>query len=112
MHPKTDNTATAYTWLLGNYTGSTYQKWRLQIDTAGAIGTATWKLSRDTGTNWDLTLQKTFDADNNNQRISISSGLSCVFFGTFGDGDYWDIEVFPATDQPTGAKMSYVECER
>jgi hypothetical protein len=99
VYPESGITATAYTWFLGTYTGLQFERWRVQIDTAGAVGTATWKLSRDGGTNWDLTLQKTFDADNNDRRISISNGISAIFYGTYGDGDYYDIEVFPLTDE-------------
>ena len=103
---KAANTSTAYIWVLGTYTGNDYERWRLQIDTAGAPGTATWKLSSDTGAKWDKTLQVTFDADNNNRRILIGSGIEIVFYGTFGDGDYWDIELFPLTDVPDKVKIS------
>jgi hypothetical protein len=105
VYPESGITATAYTWFLGTYTGLQFERWRLQIDTAGAVGTATWKLSRDGGTNWDLTLQKTFDADNNDRRIYLLDGISAIFYGTYGADDYYDIEVFPLTDDPGVAKV-------
>ncbi|KPK95793.1 hypothetical protein AMJ80_03525 [bacterium SM23_31] len=112
IYPKSDNTATAYVWFLGKYTGAQYERWRLQIDTAGAIGTATWKLSRDGGTNWDLETQDTFDTTDNSRRILIYAGIYAVFYGTFGEGDYWDIEVFPMSDSATVSKIGSIELER
>jgi len=98
VYPESGITTTAYTWFMGEYTGSTYQRWRVQIDTAGAIGTATWKLSYNGGTTWDLTTQATFDTNNSDRRIHISGGIYAIFYGTYGDGDYYDVEVFPLTD--------------
>ncbi len=112
IHPKSSNTSTAYIWVLGTYRGLDYERWRLQIDTAGVPGTATYKLSYDTGANWDVELQETFNTDNNDRRISIGSGLEVVFYGTFGDGDYWDIELFPLTDVPDKTKISSSELIR
>jgi hypothetical protein len=84
--------------ILGEYEGAHYELWRLQIDTAGAPGTATWKLSYDQGSNFDKTLEETFDADNDERRIDIYAGLQAIFTGTFVENDYVDIEVFPKTD--------------
>jgi hypothetical protein len=100
------NSGTSYIWVLGDYTGSQYTRWRIQADTAGAPGTATYKLSYDTGSNWDVELQETFNTDNNNRRISIGSGIEVVFYGTFVDGDYWDFELFPASDQVGRPKIT------
>lgn len=112
VYPYASNTATAYVWILGEYTGSIYARWRLEIDTSGGVGTATWKLSRDGGTNWDLTLQDTFDADDDTKRIYLTEGLSALFYGTFADGDYWDIEVFPISDSATVSKIGSIEASR
>jgi len=112
VYPYASNTATAYVWFIGEYGGSQYERWRLQIDTLGAIGTATWKLSRDGGTGWELTKQDTFDTDDNSRRIHITDGIYAIFMGTFATTDYWDIEVFPVTDEAGVSKMGYVEVGR
>jgi len=112
VYPKSNNTATAYVWVLGKYEGSYYGRWRLQIDTAGAPGVATYKLSYDTGTNWDKTLQETFKPENDDRRIYIGSGIYVVFYGTFGEDDYWDIEVFPQTDSATISKFGSIQLSR
>jgi len=101
--PYASNVQDTPIWIYGTYTGDTYQRWKLEFDTAGATGTATFKLSRDGGTNWDMTLQDTFDSDSDDRRMSLQSGLYAVFDpdtnNTYGSGDYWTIEVFPVTDE-------------
>jgi hypothetical protein len=62
-------------------------------------------LSRDGGTNWDVTLQKTFDTDNDDRRIHIADGIYAIFYGTYGDADYYDVEVFPPTDEADNPKV-------
>lgn len=107
--PASDNDNDTPLWIYGIYTGSTYQRWRLAFDTAGATGTATWKLSRDGGTNWDITLQDTFDSDQDDRRVSIGAGLSVVFdpdtSNSYAADDYWEIEVFPQTDITAAPKV-------
>ena len=100
------NSGTGYIWLLGTFTGANYERWRLEIDKNGAPGTATYKLSYDGGTNWDVENKETFNADSNNRRIHIGRGIEVVFYGTFVDDDKWDIEVFPLTDVPERAMIS------
>jgi len=112
VYPYASNTATAYVWFNGTYQGSAYQRWRLQIDTAGAEGTATWKLSRDGGTNWDLTLQTTFSTTDNSRRIDITDGIWAIFDGTFAITDYWDIEVIPLSADAHVSKIGSVEVSR
>ena len=97
---------------ISKYTGVAHEVWRLEIDAAGAEGTATWKLSYDKGANWDKELQVTFDTDNNDRRIHIGSGIYVVFWGTFADGDYWDIELYPATDEATKQTFRSIEMMR
>ena len=112
VYPESGITSTAYTWFLGEYSGREYERWRVQIDTAGGVGTATWKLSRDGGTNWDLTLQDTFDSSSDARRIHIANGIYAIFYGTYGEDDYYDIEVFPATDRPDAAKFGNARAYR
>ena len=109
--PYGSNLGTGYIRILpkiSRYTGSSHQVWRLEIDKAGAEGTATWKLSYDTGANWDIENQVTFDVNTNNRRIRIGSDIYVVFWGTFADGDYWDIELFPFTDEVTVRKIGSI----
>lgn len=112
VHLKTDNTATAYFRFYGTYTGSTHQRWRLQIDGAGAEKDATYKLSYDTGTTWDIETEKCFDTDNNNRRVLIGGGIYCIFFGTFAEGDYADLELYPLTDEVTHSRFGVVDLVR
>lgn len=114
VNPDSGNGSTSHIWVLGKYTGSEYNIWRLEIDTAGVPGTATWKLSKDRGANWNIELQVTFNTDNNDRRIHIGSGIYVVFNpdGTFVDGDIWDIELFPVTDVATKSKISISKTTR
>lgn len=99
VYEKSDLTATAFFIVTGKYTGTYKQTFRVQIDTAGAPGTATWKISNDGGSSWDKTEQETLTSGSEQDvRISIDSGLYIEFVGTFSDGDYIDIECFPLDD--------------
>lgn len=107
--PYASNAQDTPIWVYGKYTGLNYERWKLAFDTAGATGTATFKLSRDGGTNYDLTLQKTFDTNSDDRRMPLVSGLSVLFdpdtSNSYGDGDYWTIEVFPQDDIVNVAKV-------
>jgi len=100
------NSGTGYVRFISNYVGSTHQRWRLKMDTAGAPGTATWKLSYDAGANYDIELQETFNEDNNQRRISIGSGIEVIFWGTFTTNDQWDFDVYPSTDKVSRPKIT------
>ena len=107
-----DATSTGVLEVTGSYTGSHRQVWKLQIDTAGAPGTATWKLSFDNGVNFDTTLNKTFDDATDNQRVYLGSGLYARFTGTFVLNDYYLIDVFPASDHVATAGFTSVKLSR
>lgn len=99
--PGSSNSATGIFLLdqaVSQYTGGSKETWRIQIDTAGTPGTATWKVSYDTGSNWDKTLQITFDENTDERRIYLGSGLYAIFNGTFVEGDYWDLILTPVGD--------------
>lgn len=96
---KSDNTITAFAYFLGKYTGSKKLNIRIQIDTLGTVGTATFKWSNDGGITWKKTLQKTYDVNTLTPRQYIAYGIYVEFLGTFGLGDYWDLECFPFEDQ-------------
>ena len=100
--PNSTNTSDTPIWIYGKYTGETYQRWKLEFDNTAATGTATFKLSRDGGTTWDLEAQKTFDSTGDDRRMPLLSGLSAIFdpdtTNDYTDGDFWTIEVFPQDD--------------
>jgi hypothetical protein len=100
------NSGTGYVRFLSDYTGSEHQRWRLKMDTAGTPGTATWKLSYDTGTNYNVSLQETFNVSNDQRRINIGSGIEVVFWGTFTTNDQWDFDVYPSTDKVDRPKIT------
>jgi hypothetical protein len=109
VYPYASNTATAYLWLIGKYAGAHHEYWRLQIDTLGAVGAATWKLSHNAGSTWRTTLQSTFISGSEDRRIHLAEGVYALFYGTFGVGDYWDIEVFPESDEPNVSIIGSVQ---
>ena len=92
--------STAYFEIRGRYTGGVKQYWRLEIDTLGVPGVATWKISYDNGATFESEGQPTLDTSTNSRRVDIGYGLTCEFYGTFTDGDYVTIEVFPSGDVP------------
>ena len=109
IYPYSSNSVTVYPIFSGEYTGNKEMIWRIQIDTAGEIGTATYKVSYDGGSNWDLTGQKTKDDDNNKIRFFIASGVWVRFPAeTYSEGDYWDLELFPLSDTATNAKIGSI----
>jgi len=101
--PDSSNTSDTPIWIYGTYTGSTYERWKLVFESTAATGTATFKLSRDGGTTFDLTAQKTFDTSGDDRRMPLLSGLYAVFdpdtSNTYTTDDFWTIEVFPLTDR-------------
>lgn len=111
VYPYASNSGTGYIKVSGQYIGARKERWRLQIDTAGAPGTATYKISYD-GSSFDLTLQETFNEDNDERRIHVANGIYVEFYGTFVEDDYWDIEVFPLSDQPDLRRFSSIEMVR
>lgn len=114
--PDSGNTTDTPLWVYGTYTGETYERWKLEFDNTAATGTATFKLSRNGGTTWDLEAQETFNTDNNDRRIDLLSGLSVVFDPDTGndytDGDFWTIEVFPLTDDVAVSKIGSARLHR
>lgn len=96
----------------GIYTGDSYQIWRLQIDTSGAPGTATWKLSDDGGATFSPTLQDTFGSNGGDRRVLIGSGIYAYFPTTYTSGDWWDLELFPLSDNAVGNKIGSITITR
>lgn len=83
------NTGDGMIEIKGLFLGDNDEIWRFQIDTAGAVGTATYKYSKNKGTSFQKTLQVT-----SNEWITLESGIWVRFFhrsGTFASGDIWDV---------------------
>jgi|GEM_PF-1990321 len=113
VNPYSSNTVDFQPIFFGPYSGNKPMVWRIQIDTGGALGTATYKVSYDQGSNWDLTLQKTKDDDNNQIRFSIASGIYVRFpETTWVVNEYWDLELIPQGDTATNAKISSIPVVR
>lgn len=83
------NTGEGMIEIRGKFSGDTDEIWRVQMDLAGVVGTATFQYSRDKGSNWQKTSQAT-----DNEWISLELGIQIRFFhrsGTFDLNDKWDI---------------------
>jgi len=101
------NSSNTVPFLSGTYTGDKYEEWKVEIDTAGSIGTATYKISQDGGDTWKETLQDTKDGEQ--LRMSLAGGIYIRFPDiSYSLGDCWYIEVFPLTDTATNAKVSSI----
>jgi hypothetical protein len=113
IYAGSSNTVTYQPILIGLYNGSQYKRWRVQIDTGGAVGTATYKVSYDGGTTWDLTLQPTKDAANDEYRMYIGDGIYVYWpETTWVLNEYWTVELFPMTDTASGVKVSSITMSR
>lgn len=107
------NTVTDSPQLMGTYTGSMYKVWRIQIDTGGAPGTGTYKVSYDGGTTWDLTVQDMKDADNDEYRMSIADGIYIYWPNiTWVVDEYWDVELYPMSDSADISKIGSIRIYR
>ena len=111
LYSCSNNTVTTQPFLFGTYTGSQYEVWKIEIDTDGAPGTGTYKVSYDNGTEWDLTKQ---DMKSDNQlRMSIASGIYIYFPDvTYTSGDCWTVELFPVTDSAQNLSVYSVQVGR
>lgn len=73
----------------GEFAGMIDRNYKVQIDTAGEIGAATFKWSKDGGTTWDGTLIPILDTD----PIELELGVTIQPGGGAGQdfnlGDYW-----------------------
>ena len=107
--PKSTNTVNETPILSGVYSGLQREIWRIQIDTGGAIGTATYKVSFDgSGATWDLTLQETFDSSDDQYRFHIAQGVYVEWPAkTWVQDEYWDIHLYPKDDKVDVAKVGY-----
>lgn len=98
--------------LRGSYTGSSFEKWKLVIDGAGAPGTATYKLSYDNGGTYDYTSQDTRD-DGDSLYVDLGYGLYAYFpASTYSVDDEWTIDLFPLDADVQGAKAVSIAMER
>lgn len=112
VYEGSSNASTAYVKINGYYSGSQKQVWKVVIDTAGAPGTATYKLSLDGGSNYDFTLQETRQPNSDDRRVNLNGGIYTEFVGTFVLADEWTIELFPSSDQATVPVVGTIQLVR
>ena len=91
------------------YTGDYHRIFKIEIDTAGAIGTATFKISSDAGNTFPETLQTT--REDGYSYPDGMYGLGIRFLqrstsATLALGDSWTIEALPAWKKTTKTKGS------
>jgi hypothetical protein len=89
IEANSSNTGAGFIEIRGLFSGDTDEIWRVEMDLAGAVGTATFKYSRDKGSTWQKEDQAT-----DNEWISLELGIQIRFFhrsGMFALGDKWDI---------------------
>ena len=111
--PYASNTVTYSPELFGVYTGSMYKEWRIQVDTGGAPGTGTFKVSFDGGTNWDLTLQDMKDADQDEYRMYIANGVYVYWPNTtWVQDEYWIVYLYPLSDTATVQTVGTIQMTR
>ena len=80
--------------------------WLVEIDKAGAVGTATFKWSRDNGETWEETEQET-----DYEWISLAAGIKIRFWdrgGEFALGDKWRIYLHPRRSEDMVHPTIYV----
>ena len=113
VYADSENTGTYSPQFFGTYSNSTYQRWLIELDTGGAIGTATYKVSYDGGTTFDLTTQDTYDATEDEYRMYINAGVYVYWPNTTWTlGDKWTLELFPLSDTAQDAKISSIAMGR
>lgn len=82
-----DADSTGRVYIAGLGTCQDHRMYRIKIDTAGAVETATYKISDDNGLTWYSTENKTYY---NYQSFVYNTWIR--FFGTFVEDDEWTIE--------------------
>ena len=89
-------TSTGKVYLSGDGKAGEHKKYRIKIDTAGAVETATYKVSDDDGVTYGLTSFKTYF----NQSLLIDD-IWVRFDGIFELNDEWLIEILGGNDTVT-----------
>lgn len=113
IKPYASNTVSVWPQFFGTYSGGIYKEWKVQIDTAGVVGTATYKVSFDGGTTFDFTLQKTFDSNGDEHRMYIADGVYVYWpVATYGLNDYWMLYLQPVNDEVEVSKAGTIRVTR
>jgi hypothetical protein len=102
-----DSTSTGRVYLAGKGMADDHHIYRVKIDTAGAVETATYKYSDDDGRTWISTLNTTY-----NQYTHLVSGVWIRFEGTFVLNDEWKIEIAGGPDEAIGATIKNIRLVR
>lgn len=91
------------------YTGDLHRIFIIQIDAAGDVGTATFKISNDAGNSWSLETQETRESGYSYPAGMYGLGFRFFRLGTsanLADGDKWTIGAYPTSLQITPTKKS------
>jgi len=102
-----DDASTGLLYLAGKGKAGDHFLCRVKIDTAGAVETATFKVSDDDGRTWITTLNKTY-----NQFVHLAAGIRIRFDGTFVLDDEWEIEIAGGPDEAIGASIKNIRMIR
>jgi hypothetical protein len=109
-------TANVYLLLSGRYIGSVKKVWRIQIDTAGAPGTATYKKREGDTLSFTDTKKETRSSGLENRRVHLGDGVYGEFIrtgaATYAITDYWDIYLYPSTDDEPVGKPGSIRLSR
>jgi len=110
IYAKSTNTGSDSPQIRGTYTGSYYRKWVVKVDTGGAPGTGTYKVSYDNGSTWDLTTQDM--KDDKDFEMYIANGIYIYWPNvTYTLNDEWRIELYPLSSS-TQSKVGSMRITR
>lgn len=98
-----DADSTGRIYLHGKGQSAQHKLYKIKIDTAGAVETATYKISDDNGLTWYSTLNTTYY-----EGRYLANGVWVRFEGTFVRDDEWLIE-FSSTDESVKSDLFSVK---
>lgn len=102
-----DATSTGRVYIAGKGKAGDHFLYRVKVDTAGVVETATFKVSDDNGRTWLTTLNTTYD-----QFVHLAAGIWIRFEGTFVLNDEWEIEIAGGPDEVQGASITNIRMIR
>ena len=102
-----DSSSTGQVYIAGKSSTTDHAIYRVKIDTAGAVETATYKVSDDAGRTWMTELITTY-----NYYTALVGGIMIRFDGTFVLNDEWEVEVFGGPDEVTGPTITNIRLIR
>ncbi|MBC8181493.1 hypothetical protein H8E88_10260 [candidate division KSB1 bacterium] len=101
-----DAASTGLIFLAGTGDRSNLEKISIKIVTGGAVGTATWKYSRDNQTTWSGTINSSL------QYIYLTNNLYMKFSGTFVTDDEWEVNIAGDPEMLTSPGIRSIKLRR